>query len=148
MHAKLGLEADAADGDALIADLLSLIGEQRVDYTSCLRSLSSVVRGETGPARSLFAEPDAFDTWSTRWLDLLGVDRVAIAAAMDRANPIYIPRNHLVEEVLDAATAGDLAPFEELLELVTHPFEQLEGRERYESGAPIDAPPHRTFCGT
>ena len=56
MHAKLGLEADAADGDELIADLLSLIGEQRVDYTSCLRSLSSMVRGDTGPARSLFAE--------------------------------------------------------------------------------------------
>ena len=46
MHAKLGLAADAPDGDALIADLLSLMAEQRVDYTSCLRSLSSVVRGD------------------------------------------------------------------------------------------------------
>jgi uncharacterized protein YdiU (UPF0061 family) len=148
MHTKLGLDAGAADGDELIADLLSLIGEQRVDYTSCLRSLSSTVRGDTEPARSMFVEPDAFDAWSGRWLDLLGGDRIAIAAAMDRANPIYIPRNHLVEEALDAATAGDIAPFEQLLEVVTNPFEQLEGRERYESGAPTDAPPHRTFCGT
>ena len=107
MHAKLGLDANAADGDTLIAEFLALIDEQRVDYTSCLRSLSSMVRGETEPARSLFAEPEAFDAWSTRWLDLLGDDRVAIAAAMDRANPIYIPRNHVVEDALADATRGD-----------------------------------------
>ena len=148
MHAKLGLAADAPDGDALIADLLTLMAEQRVDYTSCLRSLSSMVRGDTEPARSLFADPSAFDAWSGRWLGLLGVDRVAIADRMDRANPIYIPRNHLVEDALADATAGDLAPFEQLLEVVTNPFEQREGWKRYESGAPTDAPPHRTFCGT
>ena len=148
MHAKLGLAADASDGDALIADLLTLMAEQRVDYTSCLRSLSSMVRGDTEPARSLFADPSAFDAWSGRWLGLLGDDRVAIADRMDRANPIYIPRNHLVEDALADATAGDLAPFEQLLEVVTNPFEQREGWERYESGAPTDAPPHRTFCGT
>jgi uncharacterized protein YdiU (UPF0061 family) len=148
MHTKLGLASDTTDGDELIADLLELMHEQHVDYTSCLRSLSSVLRGDVTPARSLFAEPEAFDAWSKRWLDLLGVDRVAIADAMDRANPLYIPRNHVVEDALADATAGNLRPFEELLEVLTHPFEQHEGWERYESGAPTDAPPHRTFCGT
>ena len=148
MHVKLGLVADAPDGDALIADLLALMAEQRVDYTSCLRSLSSAVRGDVEPTRSLFADPHAFDAWSTRWLTGVGDDQVGIADGMDLMNPIYIPRNHLVEEALAGATEGNLQPFEELLEVVTHPFEQREGWGRYESGAPTDAPPHRTFCGT
>ncbi len=148
MHAKLGLAASSPDGDALIADLLTLMAEQRVDYTSCLRSLSSMVRGDAGPARSLFADPNAFDEWSKLWLDLIGDDRTAIADRMDRANPIYIPRNQLVEEALAAATEGNLPPFDELLVVLSNPFEQREGWEHYESGAPMDAPPHRTFCGT
>jgi uncharacterized protein YdiU (UPF0061 family) len=106
------------------------------------------VRGDIERTRSLFADPVAFDAWSKRWLAGVGDGRVAIADRMDRANPIYIPRNHLVEDALTDATGGNLQPFEELLEVVTHPFEQRAGWERYESGAPADAPPHRTFGGT
>ena len=68
---------------------------------------------------------------------------------MDRVNPIYIPRNHLVEDALTAATDGDLGPFEELLEVVTNPYDVRPGRERYEQPAPSDfGAAYRTFCGT
>ena len=147
MHTKLGLRADATDGDALIADLLELMGRQRVDYTSCLRSLSSVLRDDSGPARSLFAEPDAFDAWAERWLALVGDERGAIADRMDRVNPIYIPRNHIVEKVLTAASWGDHDALAELLDVVTHPFDQRPGLERFAQPAP-DASTYRTFCGT
>ena len=79
MHSKLGLEADTPGGDDVIGDLLALMAGQRVDYTMCLRSLSSVVRGDADPARSLFTEPDPFDAWATRWLGLVGDERDAIA---------------------------------------------------------------------
>ena len=147
MHAKLGLDAGVPDGDDVIGDLLSLMGEQRVDYTMCLRALSSVVRGDAEPARSLFAEPDAFDAWTARWLALVGEDRSAIADRMDRVNPIYIPRNHIVEEVLTAASWGDHDALTELLDVVTHPFAQRPGLERFAEPAP-DAGNYRTFCGT
>jgi uncharacterized protein YdiU (UPF0061 family) len=147
MHAKLGLDAGVPGGDDSIGNLLSLMGGQRVDYTMCLRSLSSVVRGDTAPARSLFAEPDPFDTWATRWLTLVGEDRAAIADRMDRVNPIYIPRNHIVEEVLTAASWGDHDALAELVDVVTHPFEQRPGLERYALPA-SDAGSYRTFCGT
>jgi uncharacterized protein YdiU (UPF0061 family) len=147
MHAKLGLDAGGPGGDDVIGDLLSLMGEQRVDYTMCLRALSSVVRGDAGPARSLFAEPDAFDAWTTRWLELVGEDHPAIADRMDQANPIYIPRNHIVEEVLTAASWGDHDAFAELLDVVTRPFDERPGLERYAQPAP-DASGYRTFCGT
>jgi uncharacterized protein YdiU (UPF0061 family) len=123
------------------------MAEQRVDYTMCLRSLSSVVRGDAIPARSLFPDPDPFDAWTTRWLALVGAEREAIAEAMDRMNPIYIPRNHIVEEVLTAASWGDHDALAELVGVVAHPFEQRPGLERYAQPAP-DASTYRTFCGT
>ena len=152
MRSKIGLDAgvpggDVPDGDEIIGDLLSLMGEQRVDYTMCLRALSSVVRGDAEPARSLFAEPDAFDAWTSRWLALVGGERGAIADRMDRVNPIYIPRNHIVEEVLTAASWGDHDALADLLDVVTHPFEQRPGLDRYARPAP-DAGSYRTFCGT
>ncbi|OOK83753.1 hypothetical protein BZL29_0822 [Mycobacterium kansasii] len=67
---------------------------------------------------------------------------------MDRVNPVYIPRNHLVEEALTAATEGDLGPVERLLDAVTHPYAERPGLERYASPAPGDFGAYRTFCGT
>ncbi len=72
----------------------------------------------------------------------------AVAAAMDRVNPIYIPRNHLVEAALAAATDGDLVPFSELVDVVTRPFDERPGLEDYARPAPPDGARHVTFCGT
>jgi serine/tyrosine/threonine adenylyltransferase len=67
---------------------------------------------------------------------------------MVRVNPVYIPRNHLVEEALDAATSGDLAPLHRLLDAVTAPYDERAGLERYARPAPEDFGAYRTFCGT
>ena len=67
---------------------------------------------------------------------------------MDRVNPAYIPRNHLVEEALDAATGGDLDPLARLLDAVTSPYDERPGLERYAAAAPKDFGAYRTFCGT
>jgi uncharacterized protein YdiU (UPF0061 family) len=86
----------------------------------------------------------AFDAWTEIWRGL-GPD----PDVMDRANPVYIPRNHLVEEALEAATGGDLVPFQQLLDAVTRPFDVRPGLERYAAPAPADfGGTYRTFCGT
>ena len=148
MAAKLGVRVeDAALGD----DLLGLMHEQGVDHTTCFRALSSAARGDAGPARSLFADPAAFDAWSERWLARLSSepsDTRAIADAMDRVNPIYIPRNHLVEDALTAATQGDMEPFRALVHVLVSPFDERPGLERYAAPAPAELGPYRTFCGT
>ena len=107
MRAKLGLAAsvDAGAVTALADELLRLLKESHVDYTSFFRRLGQAARGDAEPARGLFIDLAGFDDWMSRWR-ALGPD----AELMDRANPIYIPRNHLVEEALAAATAGDLGP--------------------------------------
>jgi uncharacterized protein YdiU (UPF0061 family) len=137
MRTKLGLPADVEAGvvTSLVDQLLLLLKESRVDYTSFFRQLSRAARGDSGPA--------GFDDWMSRWR-ALGPD----ADSMDRANPIYIPRNHLVEEALSAATAGDLDPLEQLLAAVTEPYDERPGLERYASPAPEDFGTYQTFCGT
>jgi uncharacterized protein YdiU (UPF0061 family) len=143
MAAKLGL--DAPDRP-LIQDLLALLHAQRVDFTQFFRALSAHLRGR--PARSLFTEPEAFDAWAARWQALLPPEPNAVTAAMDRVNPAYIPRNHLVEEALTAASDGDIAPFRRLVEVGTHPFIQRPGLERYAEPAPASCGPYVTYCGT
>ncbi len=171
MAAKLGLEGAAggdlhpADGE-LFGDLLALLHQRRVDYTSAFRALAEVLRGDDGPARALLADPapvaaedevpsDAvLDGWLARWRRRVdegagGRDVHAVADAMDATNPLYIPRNHLVDEALAAATAGDLAPFEALLARVTDPFVEQPGAARYAQPAPEGfTETFQTFCGT
>jgi protein adenylyltransferase len=153
MRAKLGLPGDAdaaSDGGALVDDLLTLLAAQRPDHTAFFRALSSAVRGDAAPARGLFAEPAAFDAWADRWRAQLAgpADPGATAAAMDRVNPVYIPRNHQVEDALTAATAGDLRPVGRLLDVVTRPFDERPGLEAYATSAPAEFGTYRTFCGT
>jgi uncharacterized protein YdiU (UPF0061 family) len=151
MHAKLGLTDGAGADDALIDDLLALLQAQRVDFTSCFRALSSSVLGDPAPARSLFTEPAALDAWADRWRAQLSsqpVDLPAIADAMNRVNPVYIARNHHVEDALAAATAGDLRPFRRLLDVLAQPFDERPGLEPYAEPASPSFAGYRTFCGT
>jgi uncharacterized protein YdiU (UPF0061 family) len=152
MRAKLGLPDSRPEDEVLIDDLLSLLHAQEVDFTSIFRALSSAALGDAAPARSLFAEPSAFEAWSKRWLARLslqrGSDRRARADTMNRVNPVYVPRNHQVEDALAAATAGDLQPFNRLLEVVGQPFEKRPGLEPYAEPAPPSFASYRTFCGT
>ena len=151
MRAKLGLRsADPGDGK-LARDLLDVLHAQQIDYTSCFRALSAVATGDVDVARRLFTSPETFDSWTGRWrarLDAEARPAAAIAAAMERTNPAYIPRNHLVEEALTASTGGDLSTYEQLLEVITHPFESRSDWERYAQPAPASTERYRTFCGT
>jgi uncharacterized protein YdiU (UPF0061 family) len=144
MRAKLGLAGDLDDAVVapLVTDLLSLMRDNSLDHTSFFRGLGSVARGDVEPVRSTVLDLAGFDAWAARWRALR-----PDADAMDRVNPVYIPRNSLVEEALAAATAGDLSPLSHLLDAVTRPFEQRPGLERYAAPGPRDLG-YRTFCGT
>ncbi len=144
MRAKLGLRGiDDGVVTPLVGELLEQLQRGHVDHTSFYRLLGRAVRGDVEPARAQFVDVAAFDGWLARW-QALAPD----ANVMDRANPVYIPRNHLVEEALEAATAGDLGPLRRLLAAVTAPYDERPGLERYAQPAPEDFGAYRTFCGT
>jgi uncharacterized protein YdiU (UPF0061 family) len=151
MRAKLGLRGADLRDRALAEDLLSLMAEHAVDFTSAFRALASSRRGDGERVRALFRDRSAFDGWFTRWqarLAVDGVDRHETARAMDRVNPLYIPRNHHVEDALAAATAGDLEPFRQLLGVVLQPYDERPGLDEYAVPAPPSFGAYRTFCGT
>jgi uncharacterized protein YdiU (UPF0061 family) len=163
LRAKLGLAAPPAghpasdDDDRALADAwLELLHRHRVDFTRGARALNAAVTGDQSPLQDLLGaalQGADWQAWLARWQARGAADgRPAAerAAAMARVNPVYIPRNHLVEEALAAASDhGDLGLFERLLARLTAPFDEVPGAERHA----LPAPPafcdgYRTFCGT
>lgn len=146
MRAKLGLsDAPAAAVTPLVDDLLRQMQQSQIDHTSFYRRLSRAVRADPERMPSgEFTEVAGFDDWAARWR-ALGPD----PDAMDLVNPIYTPRNHLVEEALAAVTAGNPAPLERLLDAIRYPFDERPGFERYAEPAEQEfSVSFQTFCGT
>lgn len=140
MRAKLGL-VRAEPEDLELVNRLHRVMEG-ADFTGTFRGLSDVLRGGTATVD---------EAWLAAYRARLAREDTpaeARAAAMDRVNPLYIPRNHMVEEALRAANDGDLGPFDRLADVLAQPYDAQPDAERYAEPASKHAPPHVTFCGT
>ena len=152
-RAKLGL-IRAEEGDAaLTRDWLALLQAQAVDHTLGWRYLADAVDGEGLRLQALFEDTRPLMDWLARWRGRGALDAAAPAeraATMRRTSPIYIARNHRVEEALASASVdADLAPFQRLLEVLAQPFDERPGLESYAApAAPEITARYRTFCGT
>ncbi len=146
LRRKIGLETPAEGDDALTQDLLLAMRDAAADWTLTFRALADLADGNDAPAQALFATTPAFAPWTARWRPRLAGARVA--TAMRAINPLYIPRNHLVEAALTAAESSDLAPFETLLDVIAHPYDRRAGLERFELPARPEERVLATFCGT
>ncbi len=165
-RAKLGLartdpESDAAADDAadqaLASDYLQLLHRHRVDFTLGFRRLGDAAKEGDGALQILFGENEgsgsALTQWLARWRRRAGSDVSdgdALRQAIALANPIYVPRNHMVEEALSAAVDdNDLAPFERLLAVLENPFVERPENAVFAQPAPAETTAcYRTFCGT
>lgn len=144
-RAKLGLPGEHPDDVALIEGLFDIMRREGADFTSTFRHLSASLR----PCGTLWPQRPAFAEWMTRWRTRLGEAALAATAdAMDAVNPLYIPRNHLVQEALDASLYGDLGPARALMEVLARPFEARPGLERYAEPRPASCGRYETHCNT
>ncbi len=144
MRAKLGLIDERREDEELIAAVLTFFQDSQTDYTLAFRSLAKSLREQGTPEWGPIGQE-----LSARYLDRLGGEALAsVADRMDGVNPIYLARNHLVEEALEAAHEGELAPFLQLREVLKRPFEEQGQYEKYALPPPDDFGPYRTFCGT
>jgi uncharacterized protein YdiU (UPF0061 family) len=134
MAAKIGLD-DVSFGH----ELLDIMQEASADFTLTFRALATAP--DDVPA--LFADPARIEAWLARWRA-----RDPDRAAMARANPAVIPRNHRVEEAIAAAYAGDLAPFRALHAVLADPWRETEANAPYRRPAEPHEVVARTFCGT
>jgi uncharacterized protein YdiU (UPF0061 family) len=154
LRQKLGLFTQREEDAALAQDLLDRMAANRADFTLTFRRLCDAAAepDSDGGVRLLFADPAAFDEWAARWrrrLEQETLSPLERAAAMRRVNPLFIPRNHLVEAVITAAVERqEFEPFEALLAVVLHPYEDRLGLERYATPARPEECVLHTFCGT
>jgi serine/tyrosine/threonine adenylyltransferase len=154
LRRKLGLFTEHEGDNALAEDLLERMAANRADFTLTFRRLCDAAERPEGDAgvRAWFANPGAYDSWAAAWrrrLDREPVTNDERVAAMRRVNPAFIPRNHMVEAALNAAVwRQDFQPFEELLEVVSSPYEEVRNRERYAMPARPEEQITQTFCGT
>ena len=137
LRRKLGLFKEREGDAALAEDLMQRMATNGADFTLTFRRLCDAVAGSQGDeeVRNQFADAGAYDLWASEWrrrLEEEPVSAEARATAMRLANPAYIPRNHVVEAALDAAVERrDFLPFEDLLKILSHPYEERPGLERY-----------------
>jgi protein adenylyltransferase len=154
LRRKLGLFTAREDDRVLAQDLLDAMARNQADFTLAFRRLGDAALGpdHDGAIRQLFADPTAYDEWSARWRQRLAdepQDSTTRRTAMRSVNPAFIPRNHRVEAVIEVAVnRDDFAPFEELLAVLSKPFEDQPAFSAYA----VPPEPHervlQTFCGT
>lgn len=144
MRAKLGLATEEEDDFSLASDLLTAMEGQDVDYTNFFRDLANLTEDDEGLP--------CLKDWLPRWRKRFTKESVSHskrATAMNKVNPLYIPRNHLVEEALTAAVNNrDYSKFERLMEALEQPFKKQSDFERFAMPAPQDFGPYTTYCGT
>jgi len=154
MRSKLGLHQMQPEDEGLISVLLDVMHRTQADYTVTFRGLSDYLdrdRARLGVEEALHEHAD-FRAWMRSWDDRGAQESETSAVRADmmrRANPRYIPRNHRIEEVIEAATTEeDFAPFEALLEVIVRPFDEQPSAAAYAAPPRPDQRVLETFCGT
>jgi uncharacterized protein YdiU (UPF0061 family) len=154
LRRKIGLQVERDEDAALVQGLLQRMTEHSADFTLTFRRLCDAAANPEGDAavRAEFTDPAAYESWAAEWRVRLLHERQTPAnrrEAMRRVNPVYMPRNHLVEAALDAAVGqSDFGPFGKLFDVVTQPFEERPGLERFMLPPLPSERVQRTFCGT
>ena len=154
LRRKLGLFSERDGDPALAQELLDAMAKNQADFTLTFRCLSDAAVDATNDAavRTLFADPTAYDEWAVRWRQRLSQephDAAARQTAMRALNPAFIPRNHRIEAVIEAAVnREDFAPFEELLTALSKPYQDQPEYARYSEPPQQHERVLQTFCGT
>lgn len=146
MRAKLGLAVWEEDDPALFRELFRLLAAHKVDYHLFLRRLGEVTQEGSWPASllALLSEPGVWQEWLERYRARLmreGSEDAVRKAQMDAINPKYVLRNALAQQVIDAAGAGDMQPFERLFAALQHPYDE---QPEYED---LATPTPAWYCG-
>ena len=152
MRAKLGMTAELEGDYELCEQLLASMQGQKVDYTQLFRLLADDLLTDSNDAESLFTDSSLFMQWKPLWLIRLAQESLSASESvrlMNSVNPIYIPRNHLVEAAIEAAEErSDYQPFETLVNVLAQPFTEQQNKQEYAQPAPASFGKFTTYCGT
>ena len=153
MRGKLGLATEEERDAVLVADLLERLASNDVDYTLFFRALCSAAEDPVADAQvaALFQDPMAFHTFAETWrhrLQLEGDTPAQRAASMRLHNPAFIPRNHRVEQAIEAGIRGNFEPFETMVRVLARPYEEQPEFAHLAEAPLVSERVRQTFCGT
>jgi len=150
---KLGLREATVDDTALIEDLFDLMAEAKADFTLTFRHLADLAAPDSDASKvdKLYTPPESLAPWLQRWQQRLATEQVSATdrqTSMYRANPVFIPRNHLVAQAISAAQDGDLSAFHALIHRTSLPFSYDATDHLLATPAQAGEEVQQTFCGT
>jgi len=154
LRKKIGLFTTRDGDEALVQDLLDAMASNQADFTLTFRRLDEAALDTKydGAVSQLFADPNAFAEWAARWRQRTADEPQSTEErrnAMRAVNPAFIPRNHRIETIIEAAVVSDnYAPFEELLAVLAKPFDDQPAYAAYAEPPQPEQRVLQTFCGT
>ena len=154
MRAKLGLNYGLDEDKALIEKLFAIMASGNVDFTLTFYQLSmlDLDASNDDAILALFDNAELFAQWVDKWRKRLrqeSSDDDERKTMMSGVNPVYIPRNHLIEAAIRAAEDhGNFSVFHALHEVLQQPYDFQPGKEAYMQPPQPDEIVHKTFCGT
>ena len=151
MCEKISLDGTVKENQNLLRQLLKIMMESGSDYTITFRSLSEVLLDQPGKFLEQFKNKDEIESWLNDWKKALATDEKDLQLIVDQmksVNPMYIPRNHQVQLVIDAAYNDDFSKMAEMIEVIRRPFEEIDENSSYAVPPLEEQRIKRTFCGT
>ena len=151
MCEKISLDGSVKENQNLLRQLLKIMMESGSDYTITFRSLSEVLLDQPGKFLEQFKNKDEIGSWLNDWKKALATDEKDLQLIVDQmksVNPMYIPRNHQVQLVIDAAYNNDFSKMAEMIEVIRRPFEEIDKNSCYAEPPLEEQRIKRTFCGT
>ncbi len=152
MAAKMGFDDPTPEDDAMMRRFITMLHNRQADFTNTFRLLEGALEegAQSDRLRELFAGEDGFETWLKDWRERASrAGKEKPAQIMRSANPVIIPRNHVVERVIEAAIVdNDFEPFDVFLAALRTPWEDGPDKTPFKSPPEAEEVVHQTFCGT
>ena len=153
MCKKIGLDSTKTNSQEASTKLLRIMLDNKSDYTLTFRYLSEIIKGKRDSSfKQQFLEHNQISNWLKEWKELIKDQDLAkkeIVLSMESSNPVFIPRNHLVERAIEAAVENnDFSEMKTLLTILSKPYEEQSKYGEYmKPPKPLEVV-HQTFCGT
>jgi uncharacterized protein YdiU (UPF0061 family) len=153
MCKKIGLDSTKTNSQEALTKLLRIMLDNKSDYTLTFRYLSEIIKGKRDSLfKQQFLEHNQISNWLKEWEELIKDQDLAkkeIVLSMESSNPVFIPRNHLVERAIEAAVENnDFSEMKTLLTILSKPYEEQSKYGEYmKPPKPLEVV-HQTFCGT
>ena len=153
MCKKIGLDSSKTNSQETLSKLLRIMLDNKSDYTLTFRYLSEIIKGKRESLfKQQFLEHNQISNWLKEWKELIedqNLDKKEIASSMESLNPVFIPRNHLIERAIKAAVENnDFSEMKTLLTILSKPYEEQSKYDEYMKPPKPHEVVHQTFCGT